>query len=427
MKRLALLLLLPLLLLAAPGAGQARVYLDITSPEMRKIPVAIPPFIDQAKPEAIHPSGRDMANLLGRALVFHGFASLIDPNLYGGRQDANWPSLGAEFVLLGQYRTEASGITLELRLLDVNEGRMILGRRYQTPWTGHRQVVLKFCDEVVHALTGEMGISRSKIAFSSDKSGDKEIFITDILGDEITQVTKHKYLAIAPRFLPDGRRLTYTSYHRGNPNLYLTDFRDLKTTRAISRWPGLNITPAWAPDGKSMVLTLSKDGNPDLYQMDDQGRIMARLTSGEGANVSPNFSPDGRQIAFVSDRSGSPQIYLMDLKSRAVRRLTFQGNDNTTPAWSPKGDWIAYTGRGDAGLQIYLIRPEGGAPVQLTKTWGEHESPSWAPDGRQLVFSRKRNSREQLCAIFSNGSGLRVLFETEAGNQSMPQWSHRLE
>lgn len=427
MKRLALLLLLPLLLLAAPGVGQARVYLDITSPEMRKIPVAIPPFIDLARPEAIHPSGRDMANLLGRALVFHGFASLIDPNLYGGRQDANWPSLKAEFVLLGQYRTEASGISLELRLLDVNEGRMILGRRYQTPWAGHRQVVLKFCDEVVHTLTGEMGISRSKIAFSSDKSGDKEIFITDILGDEITQVTKHKYLAIVPRFLPDGRRLTYTSYHRGNPNLYLTDFRELKTTRAISRWPGLNITPAWAPDGKSMILTLSKDGNPDLYQMDDQGRIMARLTSGEGANVSPNFSPDGRQIAFVSDRSGSPQIYLMDLKSRAVRRLTFQGNDNTTPAWSPKGDWIAYTGRGDAGLQIYLIRPEGGAPVQLTKTWGEHESPSWAPDGRQLVFSRKRNSREQLCAIFSNGSGLRVLFETEAGNQSMPQWSHRLE
>lgn len=407
--------------------ADARVYLDITSPEMRKISMAVPPLVEQLQADQLADDGRRMADIISRALELHGFFEVIDPQLYGERQEANWRRHGAEFVILGRYRQSAEGINLELRLLSIDEGKMIYGRRYQAPREQTRRLLLRFTDEAVEVLTGEKGVSQTKITFVSDASGHKEIYLADVLGDNIRQVTHHQNLAVAPRFTPDGQGLTYTSYHHDNADLYRTDIRELKTTQAISRWAGLNITPAWPPAGDRMVLTLSRDGNPDLYLTDNYGKIIRRLTHGEGVNVSPSFSPDGKRLAFVSDRSGSPQIYIMDLETMAVQRLTFKGNNNTTPKWSPDGQWIAYTGRVNGALHIFIIDPDGGPPSQITSSWGDHEGPSWSPDGRQLVFSRLRHDREQLCIILLNGRHLRVLFSDEAGNHSMPQWSPRYE
>lgn len=406
-------------------SAQARVYLDITSADFRKVSVAVPYFIDKLRPDRQQEAGGKMANLMSRALTFHGFVEIIDPATYGGYQTFDWQSIGAEFTVLGQYEIRADGIVLEMRLVDIHEGRMILGRRYRGAFTRHDEMIKKFCDEIVLKLTGEKGISLSEIAFVSDATGHKEIYLADILGQDVRQVTRHEYIALSPRFSPNGKLLAYTSYHRGNPNLYVTELGQLKKTQAVSRRNGLNMAPSWSPDGSTMAITLSKDGNPDLYLIDNAGKILRKLTSGEGINVSPSWSPDGKQLAFVSDRSGSPQIYIMDVRSKKVKRITYLGSENTTPNWSPKGDWIAYTGRVNGNLQVLMIRPEGGTPIQLTQSWGDHESPSWSPDGRQVVFTRKRYDKQEICAIFKNGTGLRPLFAVK-GNQSNPQWSPRL-
>ncbi|MCK5339811.1 MAG: Tol-Pal system beta propeller repeat protein TolB [Desulfobulbaceae bacterium] len=415
------------LLLLCPIVAEARVYLDITSAGIRKIPAAVPYFIDKQRPDMPVSDGKEMAAILGKGLKFHGFISLIDPLTYDGRHDSDWPKLGAEFIILGKYDHTSKNILLELRLVDIAEGRMVLGRRYRGAWSKRKTMALKFCDEVILKLSGERGVSLSKISFVSDVSSYKEIFIADVLGEEIREVTKHQHLAVSPRFSPDGGSLSYTSYHRGNPDLYITDLTtNIKTTRAISYRPGLNMAPSWHPDGKTMAITISNEGNPDLYLMNIKGKILRKLTSNAGINVSPSWSPDGKKLAFVSDRSGTPQIYVMNVRTKTVKRITYQGNYNTTPSWSPKGDSIAYAGSQGGVYQIFTIDPEGGQPFQVTKTWGSHESPCWAPDGRQIVLSRKRNDKKEICSIFANGLGLRPLFRMK-GNQSFPQWSPRLK
>ena len=412
------------LLLGSARPAKAIVYLDITSANFRKVSIAVPYFIDKKQPGTIHDGGKKMADFLGRALAFHGFVEIIDPSAYGGSQTWDWPALKAEFTVLGQYEMTAEGLVLELRLNEIQSGQMILGRRYQTPISSYQESLKKFCDEVVLQLTGERGVSQSQIAFVSTASGHKEIWLADVLGENIRQVTQHEYLAVAPKFSPDNKWLAYTSYHRNNPNLYITALNSLKTTRAISYQKGLNMAPAWAPDNSVIAVTLSKSANPDIYLIDINGKELRRLTNGEGVNVSPTWSPDGKRLAFVSDRSGSPQIYVMDVATKAVQRITYIGNENSTPSWSPKGDWIAYTGRVNGNTHILMIKPEGGTPVQLTQTAGDHESPSWSPDGRQLVFSRKRSGKQEICTIFKNGMGLRPLFNLK-GAQSNPQWSPR--
>src|SRR3989339_811904 len=405
------------LLLSFSSPAEAIVYLDITSANFRKVKMAVPFFVDKKNPAVINDGGRKMADLLGRALTFHGCVDISPAAAYGGTQTWDWPALGAEYTILGQYEMTNEGLVLEMRLNEIQTGNMILGRRYQAPISRHQENIKKFCDEAILQLTGERGVSQTQIAFVSTVTGHKEIWLADVLGDNIRQVTQHDYLAVSPRFSPDNKWLAYTSYHKNNPNLYITELSVLKSTRAISRQKGLNMAPAWSPDGKVIALTLSKSVNPDIYLIDINGNELRRLTNGEVANVSPTWSPDGKKLAFVSDRSGSPQIYVMDVASKAVQRLTYVGNENTTPSWSPKGDWIAYTGRGSGNTHILVIKPEGGAPLQLTQTAGNHESPSWAPDGRQIVFSRKRNNKQEICAIFKNGMGLRSLFNLK-GAQS---------
>ncbi|MEN8142907.1 MAG: Tol-Pal system beta propeller repeat protein TolB [Thermodesulfobacteriota bacterium] len=426
MKNLLITLLAVLLLpFLFANEARARIEIDISSAELRKVPVAVPYFIDLDDPAKKEQAGIKMAALLSKALEFHGFISIIPPASYDGSQQHDWLVVGSDFTVIGKYRHEKDNkLLIEIRLIDITTGRMILGRRYRGGATKLRTMLLKFSDLVVKKMTGEPGVSRTEIAFVSEKNGVKEIYLTDIFGDNLRQITKHQKLAVSPRFTPDGKALSYTSYHRGNPNLYLTDLSQDKITTPISQRKGLNMAPAWAPDGKTMVITLSAEENPDLYLIDLEGNILERLTRNKGINVSPAWSPDGKSLVFVSDRNGTPQIYVMDLETKDTRRITFVGNYNTSPAWSPRGDLIAYSGHHEGTYHIFAIPPEGGRPTRITRRWGDHESPSWSPDGRQITFSRKRGEEQKICTIFRNGAGLRVLFDWD-GNESLPQWSPR--
>ncbi len=415
--------ILTVVLCVLSSAQAERVYLDITAQDVRKVVVAVPWFAGAQVSGGDAEEGKAMAELLSRALEFHGFIQILDPQQYGGRSDAEWRTLGADYVVTGSYERTDTGMLIEGRLLDVSEDRMITGRRYRGSNRQRDDMVLRLCDALIEEFTGVSGISRSKIAFVSDATGKKELYVSDVMGLKNRQITRHNHLVVSPRFTPDGNYLAYSSYHSGNQNLYITDLRQNKTTKAISRRKGMNLAPAWSPDGKKMVATLSKDGSPDLYLLDREGKILKRLTAQSGINVSPSWSPDGKSLAFVSDRSGSPHIYIMNMKTRRDKRITFEGSENTEPTWSPDGKLLAFTSLRGGEYHIYTVDPQDSSTTQqVTSSWGEYESPTWSPDGRQIAFSRRRNSTQQICAVTKDGKNLRVLFNHK-GNQSYPQWS----
>lgn len=410
-----------------PARAADRVYLDITAQDVRKVVVAVPWFASAAAPAGDEQQGRPMAELLARGLEFHGFIQVLDPQKYGGRQDADWKTLGVDYVVLSKFETAGSGMMVEGRLLDAREDQMKAGRRYRGELKQRDDMVLRLCDSMIEEFTGEPGISRSRIAYVSDGTGRKEAYIGDALGLNQRQVTKHRTLVVSPRFSPDGNFLAYSSYHAGNQNLYLTDLRQSKETNAISRRRGMNMAPAWFPDGQSMIATLSKDGTPDLYVLSREGELKDRLTSGAGINVSPAMSPDGNSILFVSDRSGTPQVYLMDLRSRNTQRLTFEGKENGDPSWSPKGDLIAFTRRANGQYHIFTMNPKNpNSAQQVSSGWGDFEAPTWSPDGKQIAFARRGEGKKQIWVMLKDGREMRLLFNVK-GNQSYPQWAKAVD
>lgn len=407
---------------AHSAIGADRVYLDITASETRKINFAVPDFQDTGAVQQRH-LGKELADILGKALVFHGIISLVDTGKSSDIQRGDWKQTGADYAILGQFASSPNGLKLEMRLLDVAAGEIIMGKSYSGALRQKNQMLFKFCDSVIETLTGKPGIASTRIAFVNGEARIKEVYLTDILGTGFRQITRHKHITVSPRFVPGGPFLTYTSYHSGNQNLYITDLRQDKVTRVLSRRKGLNLAPAWSPDGKLMVLTLSKGGNPDLYMLDARGQIIEQLTKNAGINVSPTWSPDGSHLVFVSDRSGKPQLYLMEMNTRKVRRLTFEGTENAEPSWSPTEDLIVYSSLRDGVYQLFTLNPyKNDPPTPLTQDLSYHESPCWSPDGNQVIFVKRDGKRNQLYGIMKNGSFQRRLF-TLPGSQSYPQWS----
>lgn len=397
-----------LIMIFTHSLAGARLYIDITSPYLQKIPIAVP-YLD-VTPNTFENDllGRKISEVLSNDLIFHGYFSVLDPARYGYRQGADWSKFRLDYLVKGSMEKKGDSMTAELRLFDMSTGSMIQGRRYNGKVKDYRMMAHRFCDLIIMAITGKHGVSLSKITFIAKKDGIKEVYTSDFDGFNIRRETFDKGVAISPQYSPNGKYLVYTSYKTGKPCLYIKDTKTGKIYR-LAKYSGLNIAPAWHPDSHSLAVTLSKDGNPDIYIIDLKGRIKTRLTRGPGINVSPTWSPDGKRLAFVSDRTGSPQIYVMDVQTRYAKRITYNGNYNTDPHWSPQGDRIVYAGLIEGQLQVFSISPEGGCPVQLTCS-GNNENPSWSPDGKQILFSSTRMGPEKaLFVMYADGRGQRML------------------
>jgi TolB protein len=407
-----------------PHASAERIQLDIASSGVRKLVIAVPSFMN-GEGDQNTATGRDLARLLEEGLHFHGFVRILDPHRYEGQRRPDWRGLGADYVVKGRYTLTGERMNIAGSLLDVMSGDLLATRDYQGKAQQREEMTLRLVDALVETLTGEPGVSRSSLAFISDKTGRKEVYIADVFGRKVRQVTRHHHLCVSPRFTANGGQLAYTSYHRGNQDLYITDLDQSKKTRTLSRRKGMNLAPAFSPNNRTAVVTLSKDGNPDLYLIDMQGDIIKRLTRQAGINVSPSFSPDGQSICFVSDRSGQPQVYIMDLRTTQVQRLTFKGKENVEPSWSPRGDKIVYTRLAQGQYHIYTIPVHGGESTRITSGPGSYESPTWSPDGRLIAFSRKVNGKMEIYVAQANGKEMRPMFALE-GNQSYPRWSPRM-
>ncbi len=414
-----------LVIVSSPIAGSCadRVYLDISTQETRKIKIAVPWFQNKKLGKQKQLLGRELSSILGKALHFHGVISIIPQEQYGGNQAADWKKIGADFTILGKYQITSDNIDLQIWLEDVAGNEKILGKTFSGTMRQKERMLFKFADSVLETLTGKPGIADTRILFVNQLKKTKEVYLADILGTKVRQVTRHKHLTVSPRFVPGGSYMSYTSYHSGNQNLYITDLKQSKTTRALSRRKGLNLAPAWFADGKNLILTLSKSGNPDLYRLDSRGKIIEQITSRSGINVSPTLSPDGKHMVFVSDRTGKPQLYYMNLKSRKVRRLTFEGSENAEPDWSPTEPLIVFSSLRDGVYQIYTMNPfTNDSPVPITQDLNHHEAPCWSPDGNQIIFAKRDGKKSQIYGVMKNGSFQRRLFSVP-GSQTFPRWS----
>jgi TolB protein len=420
-----LLLAFPVGLLAQSGSPEA---VEVTAPGNKQLKLAVeyPRSLD---PAGVSTTGTEMGDVISFDMNMSGVtvaetrpqSSLSGSNL-AATAFLPWSAAGFDLLVRGEYSLKGNNLTVEFRLFDLANRKMMTAKRYLGTSKDLRRFAHAFADEIMLVMTGEKGAFSTHIAFVSSQTGNKEIVIMDWDGHNLMQLTRNGSINLNPDFSPDGRELIFSSYKRNNPDLYK---RALSNTVEVplSNRKGLNITGTWSPDGTRIALALSKDGNSEIYTIAKDGSNPIRLTVNPAIEVSPAWSPDGKQLAFVSDRLGKPQIFVMDADGSNVRRLTTSGGYNVNPRWSPKGDKIAYARMQGGGFQIFTINSDGTGDTQLTTT-GSSENPTWSPDGRLLAFSSKRGGVETIYVMRADGSG-QVRVSQGKGHSTQPVWSPR--
>jgi Tol biopolymer transport system component/tRNA A-37 threonylcarbamoyl transferase component Bud32 len=197
---------------------------------------------------------------------------------------------------------------------------------------------------------------------------------------------------------PDGKLIAITKQDPGAPtaDIWVIDWEKAVSHRVTSD-AGDAVDPVWSPDGTRIAFTSWRKGNADIYvkNANGVGEETALLESAANESVE-DWSRDGKYIAFEFGKDSFQDIYALPLeggkpgKAFPVVQGHYQKNE---PQFSKDGKWLAYASDENetSRFQVYVISfPSGDLKQQISTDGGGQ--PRWSWDGKQ-VFYRTLDNR----------------------------------
>ena len=282
----------------------------------------------------------------------------------------------------------------------------------------------------------------AQIAFASSRLGNNEIYLMDVNGSNLQQVTfTPDFNEDAPRFLGDSLYLVHSREPKSAGEVHIvlqsdgttpvyTGIYAIHLNRKVTHelLPlGLGVrAPCLSPDWKRVVYEASRNRTLDLYTLDlhdinleNMGEytiVPTPITDSEADEGSPTFFPDGKRIAFVSagpegtgPRRAAPgrskplhQIYTINIDGSDEKHLNPNPYDCYSPVIAPDGKTVAFvSGRMD-DIEIYLMDIDGTNERRITSGIGVSVQPAFSPDGKRLVFVSDRSGTLQIYLMSLN-------------------------
>lgn len=422
--------LLALLFVASPVLAQTRLSVHGAG---KLYPIAIPRLCTQnADVETIS----TIPEVLSRDLSLSGYFKVTSPNTFIASENcsspddvaySDWSVIGVDGLVKGVVeRVENGNVRVRLFLHDVQLRKTVLAKEFTGKPDQAIDMAHRFANLIMKFFTGEEGVFGTRIVYTGRVGRFKELFMMDMDGSNIRQLTRDNGLSMFADWDPAGERVVFTGYRNRQPDIFVLDSRSRNIQRVTSS-PLLEVGPKFSPDGRSILMARSSGKTSELVVTDLRGTLLRQITRSHGAiSVSGDWSPDGQQVVYVSNRSGGPQIYIIRIGDSDGRRISRVNSGYcTSPAWSPTGERIAFVCQADGGYQVFTSRPDGSDAFQITGN-GSNEDPSWAPDGRYLVFSTTAGTGgvKKLAIVKNDGSGFKILTSGRA-EESDPVWGPR--
>lgn len=186
----------------------------------------------------------------------------------------------------------------------------------------------------------------------------------------------------SPAWSADGSKIAFSSSRTGDPELWVADASG-GNLRRLTNFRGPDVSPTWNPRTNAQLAWVSgRTGEPQIYIMDQDGSNIQRLTDG-GYAISPSWSPNGQCLTFSWNRKygpgapGGQDIYFMDIASMRWLQLTHEAGSNDFPSWAPDGRHIVFERAIGGHTQIWSMLADGTDQHQLTQT-GNNFMPNWS-------------------------------------------------
>ena len=186
----------------------------------------------------------------------------------------------------------------------------------------------------------------------------------------------------SPAWSSDGSKIAFSSARTGNPEIWLSDSSG-GNLHKLTAFRGPNIGPTFNPrTGAQIAWVSGRTGEPQIYTMDVDGSNVQRITDG-GYAVSPSWSPNGQLLAFSWNRKygpgdpGGDDIHVIDLASKDYLQITHESGSNDFPSWAPDGRHIVFQRTVGGHTEIWTMLADGTQQHELTRS-GNNSMPNWS-------------------------------------------------
>ncbi|MBI5206784.1 MAG: PD40 domain-containing protein [Candidatus Firestonebacteria bacterium] len=235
-----------------------------------------------------------------------------------------------------------------------------------TPEEMEKKYLTKLTQEEGDELYPQVSSSTSKVVYSSNGTGNLDLWIMDTSGANKFRLTYEPADEEHARFSPDGSKIAFVSSRLKDKDIFTINPDGTGMTQ-ITQTDSDEINPEWINDTTIVYEKLSIDKKfSNICTIDKAGRVKA-VTSGNYNDSYPMPSPDGKKIVFISDRK-----------------------DNKKNIWLINNDDIS----GALGNII----------IQITNFSSEVYPPSWSKDGRNIAFFIRDKNNERKFEIFDINS-----------------------
>ncbi|MGH9684038.1 MAG: S9 family peptidase [Candidatus Acidiferrales bacterium] len=228
-----------------------------------------------------------------------------------------------------------------------------------------------------------------RLQFKEDEIGylDRRrthLYIFDMAGHKVTQVTSGDYDDSEPAWSHDGRNLAFTSNRTADPDrnfnsdiwVVSADNTDKgKTLVRVTTNPGADHTPSWSPDGKWITFVSQTDAHAIDYAT--QNLAIAPSAGGEEqvltrsidrGVIAPRFSADGKWIYFILEDDGTQNVARIPAMGGEITRPV--GGRLMVDAFSMdrEGAIAAQIGVTERPDEVYLLPGSGEAKLRRLTT-----------------------------------------------------------
>jgi len=236
-------------------------------------------------------------------------------------------------------------------LFHAESGRTSALMRAELTASGKPGKVVKLLDDGARNFHVRMSPDGRRLAFDSDRDGERGVYVADADGTRIKRVSGPGYGAV-PTWSPQGTQIAFVHASAQRPkvwNLSILNVRSgevhpLSSYRAGQVWAG-----SWFPDGKQICYS----HETELAVADVATRRVSRYPSPMKGRLvrTPAVAPDGQHIAFQVYKDG---IWILDLRDRSMRRIL---DDRSAEefAWSPDGKRLAFHSRRDGSWHLWML------------------------------------------------------------------------
>ncbi|HET9512683.1 MAG TPA: protein kinase [Gemmatimonadales bacterium] len=168
-----------------------------------------------------------------------------------------------------------------------------------------------------------------------------------------------------PQFSPEGRRVAFTSDRSGNWEIWQADPDGSNAVQLTSMGAVAAGYPHWSPDGQQIVFHSNVDGQWEVYLVPAAGGKPRNLTSHPAPDAMPSFSRDGRWVYFSSARTGEQYQSVWKIPAAGGSAVQLTKGAGYAPQESRDGESIYYVEAIDRPSTLWRVPRSGGTPVKV--------------------------------------------------------------